>query len=181
MSEQIQSRLGSTDKYDLAWSWDSLDADLLGTLGETLVDWVLDYNENFVVKPQQIIPKCWPVHRGLAREIAAIYAHWMRTFHHPEATPSDATYFYDRVLTDFQMRVPGWLGPHPERCQAGEHDREWDKDVADRITAVAAGRGETIRRLSETYAPQLAETRSAPEAADPDGEPADVVVFEDSD
>lgn len=160
--ERIEHRLGSQDKYDWPWSWDSLTPELTSAESRALVAWVLDYNENFVVRSTQLIPACWPIHPGLAREIAATYSHWMAAFHHPKATPSDATYFYDRTLPPFQDRISRWLGPHGERCQAGSHDPDWDKDVADRIRHVREAARDTLRALDGGVAESLATTRSAP-------------------
>ena len=163
--ELIRQRLDSVDRYDCPWSWDSLTPELTAPLSRALVDWVLDYNDNFVTRPAHLIPKCWPVHRGLAREIAAMYAHWMRAFHHATATPYDATAFYERTLPGFQSRIPGWLGPHPEKCQAGQHDSDWDKDVGDRIKQVQQASQETLRALDGDLAMLLSTTRSAPHEA----------------
>lgn len=162
VAEPIQHRLGSLDRYDWPWSWDSLTPDLIGPLGDALVDWVLDYNENFVVRPAHLIPKCWPVHRGLAREIAAMYSHWMAAFHHPKAEPSNATYFYDRVLPPFQDRIRHWLGPHGEKCQAGTHDVTWLKDVDERVQHVREAAPETRRALGDGLGAVLSATRTAP-------------------
>ncbi|WP_153505064.1 hypothetical protein [Cumulibacter manganitolerans] len=160
--EHIQQRLKSEDRYDCPWSWDSLTPELTAAQSRALVAWVLDYNENFVVRSSHLIPQCWPIHRGLAREIAATYSHWMAVFHHPTATPSDATYFYDRVLPPFQDRISRWLGPHAEKCQAGTHDAGWDKDVAERVNRVHDSAGDTLRALDGGIAQSLATTRSAP-------------------
>lgn len=164
MSEAIQHRLQAGDKYDLPWSWDSLRPNLIEPLSNALVDWVLDYNENFVVRSSALIPKCWPAHRGLAREIAAIYSHWMAVFHShgEEATPKSATYFYDQVLPGFQSRIRTWLGPKADECQAGSHPAAWNKDVAERVVEVAGHRAATLERLVSTYSSELAITRSAP-------------------
>lgn len=162
----IQQRLDAVDRYDWPWSWDSLAPELTGALSRALVDWVLDYNDNFVTRSVHLIPMCWPVHPGLAREIAAMYAHWMRAFHHANATAFDATSFYDKTLPSFQTRIAGWLGPHPEKCQGGEHDPQWDQDVAERIRKVRTTARQTLQALDGEHARRLASTRSAPEEAD---------------
>lgn len=160
--ESIQHRLGSLDRYDWPWSWDSLTPELTAAQSRALVAWVLDYNENFVVRSSHLIPQCWPIHPGLAREIAATYSHWMAVFHHPKAQPSDGTYFYDRILPPFQERIVRWLGPHAERCQGGSHDPDWDKDVAERIGRVRDAAVDTLRALDGGLAQSLSLNRSAP-------------------
>lgn len=166
MADRIQQRLDAVDRYDLPWSWDSLTPELTAPLSRALVAWVLDYNDNFVTRPAHLVPMCWPVHRGLAREIAAMYAHWMRAFHHANATPSEATDFYTRTLPGFQSRITDWLGPNPQKCQGGEHDPHWDQDVAERINKVRGSARQTLQALDGDYAVLLATTRSAPEEAE---------------
>ena len=151
-------------KLDLPWSFDSCTPDLLHELGETLTGWVLDYNDSLVTQVKHLIPECWPMHPGLAREIAAIYSHWMRAFHSTHAVPYDATAFFERTLPGFQSRITGWLGPESDACLAGNHRAEWDKAVRGHIARVAEQQTRTAAALDGSRLAALAETRSAPPA-----------------
>ena len=99
-----------------------------------------------------------------------MYAHWIRAFHHANATPSpsEATGFYDRALPGFQSRIGDWLGPHPEQCQAGTHDSQWDQDVSERVRQVRLAARKTLQALDGQFAVLLSSTRSAPPEADLD-------------
>lgn len=162
--KELHERIESVDLYEWAWSIDSMPPEYHDALSQVLVEWVIDYNRNFVVRESQLIPWCWPAHPGLAREIAATYAHWMHVFHSAGGSAEGATAFYDRTLPGFQDRVPRWLGAHGDACRAGNHAGDWNS-LTLKIEDVALRADETRKRLGEQIMPRLAATLSAPQEA----------------
>ncbi|MEO6958107.1 MAG: hypothetical protein ABI137_15300, partial [Antricoccus sp.] len=61
-----------------------------------------DYNRLYVTKPSQLVPRCWPLHPALAREVAVLYATWLASFHDDKGAAHDGAYWFDRWLPGFQ-------------------------------------------------------------------------------
>ena len=147
---------------ELMWSIDSVPDDLAGNYRAVLVRWVLDYNVNFVTAAAHLIPPCWPLHPGLAREIAAIWAHWQKVFH-GSLGPLEATAFYERTLPGFQGRITGWLGKEAMACRSGEHPNEWN-DQQQAISNIASWSSNTLAAFEATW--HTLQTHSSPPPAD---------------
>ncbi|MEO9198193.1 MAG: alpha/beta hydrolase-fold protein, partial [Antricoccus sp.] len=110
-------------------SWNSVADDVRDDLIERLPIFVADYNRLYVTKPSQLVPRCWPLHPALAREVAVLYATWLASFHEDTGAAHNGAYWFDRWLPGFQGRIQDWLGKEPDACRAGLHPDNWN-DVA---------------------------------------------------
>ncbi|MFV0535677.1 MAG: hypothetical protein ACK5MR_18815 [Cumulibacter sp.] len=127
----IASKVGAKHgPTELVWSIDSVPDDLAAAYRQALINWVLlDYNASFATRRAHVIPPCWPIHLGLAREIAAMWSHWQKIFH-GDLGAVDATAFYERTLPGFQSRIDGWLGKDPTACRSAQHPGDWNEQAA---------------------------------------------------
>jgi hypothetical protein len=124
------AKLYTVSTTPVPWNWAGLTLIQARELRELIDGFVADYNRAFAVKDGELVPACWPLHEGLARELAAFYAQWVHVFQSGLATPENAMHWYDRWLPGFRTRLPGWLGAH-EKCNPTVGHREnWNQAAA---------------------------------------------------
>lgn len=154
------------------WSWDSVTDAVRADLIERLPVFVADYNRLYVTKPSQLVPRCWPLHPALAREVAVLYATWLASFHEDTGAAHNGAYWFDRWLPGFQGRIQDWLGKEPDACRAGQHPDNWN-DVAALIGRHTTDLDEVSGQLRDL--PYLMPTASTPsnEGANPDAPATD--------
>ena len=103
------------------WSWAALTLAERSSLAKSIDDYVGYYNEAFAISPNELIPPCWPLHAGLAAELAAHFWLWVSTHAEPTARPESAVAFYEIHLPRFRQHVTKLLGEQATECQAGQH------------------------------------------------------------
>lgn len=100
----------------LAWSWSTLTLTQARELRELLDKFVARYNATWAVLTSELIPACWPLHPGLADELAVLHAVHVHLFESALAPATDAAGWFSRTLPEFQERLPRWLGDSASRC-----------------------------------------------------------------
>ncbi len=112
------------------WTWASLTRGQARELVALLDRFADHYNRTYVVDDRFLILGCWPLHPGLAHELAALYGTWVAAFDHPHPTAEAAAFWLDRWLPGFQHRLPGWYGVGSEVCRPGLHLDDWNPAAA---------------------------------------------------
>jgi hypothetical protein len=118
------------------WTWSSLTVGQARDLVEQLDRFVEHYNATYVVKDAHLVLGCWPLHPGLAHELATLYAAWVGAFCSGSSLPEIAHGWHDRWLPGFQARVRDWFGVGTEYCYPGTHIETWNP-AAFKIKAAA--------------------------------------------
>jgi hypothetical protein len=89
-----------------------------------LVRWVDWMQEMYSVSGHSIdpVPPCWPAHRNVAEELAALHASWIAALTdeaNAKGVSDAALYWHDRWLWPTRERLSGSF---LERCRAGRHE-----------------------------------------------------------
>lgn len=118
----------------VAFSWASLTLSQARELRELLDNFVVHYNATYAVEQAEVIPACWPLHPGLAHELAALYALHVHLFQSGLSGPDGAAGWFERWLPRFQERMPHWLGVASARCNPNVgHREEWSPVVREKL------------------------------------------------
>lgn len=130
-------------------NWASLTLTQARDLRELIDSFVTHYNQTYAVVESEIIPACWPLHPGLAHELAALYALWVHLFQSGLAPADQVMGWHDRWLPGFQTRLAGHLlGTNTMRCTPGRHRSSWNAAAA-KIDLEATRTGLEPERLAE--------------------------------
>lgn len=127
------------------WTWSVLSQEESAALKRMVRRWVADYNVVHAVTSRELIPDCWPLHPGLAYDLAVMVWVYYDTHHDRRTTPLMAGDYHLRYLPGFRSRLDHLLGSDPAGCRAGEHPASWRTipgDVlrpADRLQAKDSG------------------------------------------
>ena len=111
------------------WHWSSLTTDQATELVEQLEVFAAHYNATYVVDERLILLGCWPLHPGLAAELASLYAQYVTAHQGAMATAETSLYWHDRWLVGFQQRLPNWYGGNTG-CRPGDHKPNWNPALA---------------------------------------------------
>lgn len=117
------------------WAWASLTVAQARDLRAQLDRFVAFYNATLVVEDKHLVLGCWPLHPGLAHDLAALHAVWVEAMMTAGGGPQQASAFYDRWLPGFQHRLPRWYGINTEVCKPGRHREDWNPSAAKRAEA----------------------------------------------
>lgn len=145
----------------VAWNWASLSLAQARELRKLLDAFVADYNRAYAVKDGELIPACWPLHEGLARELAAFYAQYVHVHQSGLSTPENAMHWYDRWLPGFRTRLPGWLGASEKCNPTVGHRPSWNQ-AANKLSAATRPGSMGLREFEDAVeAALLAYTTSS--------------------
>ncbi|MEU7230037.1 hypothetical protein [Streptomyces chrestomyceticus] len=120
------------------WDLTRLHGELESAVWSWLDDVVLWLNNGYGWQEEQIIPACWPLHEGMAHDLAAL------AFGRPDAYATDTPAFVGRWHSDwedFQRRMQTALGSTAGReCRAGDHRRPSTYTVTSVLKEINRGR-----------------------------------------
>ncbi|GLZ28133.1 hypothetical protein Lesp02_03230 [Lentzea sp. NBRC 105346] len=116
------------------WTWAALKKDQAAVLARVVREWVHFYNRVHAVTVKELIPPCWPLHPGLAHELAVLVWAYYHAHHDPKATPLIAVDYHARYLASFRTRLDHMLGRDPHSCRAGEHTATWRTTVDEQLS-----------------------------------------------
>lgn len=108
------------------WTWSSLTLGQAKDLREQLDRFADHHNRTYVVDDKHLILACWPLHPGLAHELAALYGTWVTAFASGLSSAELAMGWHDRWLPGFHERLPHWYGIGSEACRPGDHVAKWN-------------------------------------------------------
>ena len=113
------------------WAWASLTSGQARELVERLDLFAEHHNATYVVNDAHLILGCWPLHPGLAHELAVLYALWVDATSGPGAlAPDKLGAWHDRWLPGFHDRLPRWYGLGSDVCRPGRHEDRWNPATA---------------------------------------------------
>jgi hypothetical protein len=92
-------------------------------------NFITDYNATYAYVEEEIIPPCWLLHPGLAKEIPARMWLHHATHHGTKSTPTMIVDYYNRHLPGFRSRIEKMLGQQPKECQKGQHSATWRSNI----------------------------------------------------
>lgn len=108
------------------WSWSSLTLSQAKELRTALDEFAEHYNRTYVVDDSLLVLSCWPLHPGLAHELAALYGSWLHAFLSGFSSGETAMAWHERWLTGFQSRISHWYGIGTDKCRPGMHVADWN-------------------------------------------------------
>lgn len=112
------------------WSWATLTSGQARELVGQLDRFADHHNATYVVNDKHLILGCWPLHPGLAHELAALYGAWVTAFSGGLSSAELALAWHDRWLPGFHDRLPGWYGVGTDVCRPGQHVDGWNPATA---------------------------------------------------
>lgn len=109
------------------WAPASLGAELAEEVAGQLAEFADLLNDVYAVDERELLLSCWPRHRPLVLELAALAAVWVEANQSLGATARAALEFHAKHLPEFygRLRGRGYFGLGEERCRPGRHHDGW--------------------------------------------------------